>query len=108
VGTLSTTNSKPFWVVICSVCKKRVNVTTGGTDYEGHAVHDDCGIPEPTHALRNRRQELNQSSRGGAAGGVGEGEGGKEEGGAGFESLLREAAGFPGSRIQKSFPRNYT
>jgi hypothetical protein len=44
------TNSKPFWVVICSVCGKRVNDDTGYIDNDGRAVHDECYAPEPALA----------------------------------------------------------
>jgi len=36
------TSSKPFWVVICSVCGKRVNDDLAYIDDDGHAVHDEC------------------------------------------------------------------
>ena len=41
------TTSKPFWVVMCSVCGKRVNDGAGSIDDDGHAVHDECYAPEP-------------------------------------------------------------
>ena len=41
------TTSKPFWVVMCSVCGKRVNDDTGLLDDDGNAVHDECYASEP-------------------------------------------------------------
>ena len=52
------TTSKPFWVVICSVCGKRVNDDTGLIDDDGRAVHDECYAPEP---LRARQKLPNQT-----------------------------------------------
>jgi hypothetical protein len=40
------TTSKPFWVVICSVCGKRVNGDTSHTEDDGHTVHDECCVSE--------------------------------------------------------------
>lgn len=40
------TNSKPFWVVICSVCGKRVNVETSSIYDRGGAVHSGCYASE--------------------------------------------------------------
>jgi hypothetical protein len=36
------TSSAPFYVRICSICGKRVNVESRKTDEEGRAVHEDC------------------------------------------------------------------
>jgi uncharacterized Zn finger protein (UPF0148 family) len=36
------TSSAPFYVRICSVCGKRINVESRKTDEEGHAVHEEC------------------------------------------------------------------
>ena len=36
------TSSKPFWVVICSVCGKRIHDGTACTDDNVPAVHDEC------------------------------------------------------------------
>lgn len=44
------TTSKPFWVVMCSVCGKRVNDDAGFLDDDGHAVHDECYAPGPLPA----------------------------------------------------------
>lgn len=47
------TTSKPFWVVICAVCGKRVNDDLGFFDDEGRAVHDECYAPEPSLTSQN-------------------------------------------------------
>jgi hypothetical protein len=38
------TSSAPFYVRICSICGKRVNVESRKTDEEGRAVHEDCRV----------------------------------------------------------------
>ena len=52
------TTSKPFWVVMCSVCGKRINDDAGYMDDAGHAVHNECYGPavltsqeSPTHTV---------------------------------------------------------
>ncbi|HZC23067.1 MAG TPA: hypothetical protein VE866_06990 [Candidatus Binatia bacterium] len=47
------TTSKPFWVVICAVCGKRVHDGLGSFDDEGRAVHDECYASEPSLASQN-------------------------------------------------------
>ena len=45
------TTSKPFWVVICSVCGKRVNRVNDDTGYiDDDAVHHECYASEPAPA----------------------------------------------------------
>ena len=44
------TTSKPFWVVMCSVCGKRINDDAGPIDDDGHAAHDECYAPGPVLA----------------------------------------------------------
>ena len=34
--------SSPFFVLICSICGKRINVESRSTDEDGHAVHEEC------------------------------------------------------------------
>lgn len=36
------TSPAPFWVLMCSICNKRVNVETLKTDGNGHAFHEEC------------------------------------------------------------------
>ena len=36
------TSPAPFYVRICSICGKRVNVESRKTDEEGHPVHEEC------------------------------------------------------------------
>jgi hypothetical protein len=36
------TSPASFYVRICSVCGKRVNVESHKTDEDGHAVHEEC------------------------------------------------------------------
>jgi hypothetical protein len=36
------TSPIPFFVLICSICGKRVNVESGKIDEDGHAVHEEC------------------------------------------------------------------
>lgn len=43
-------NSKPFWVVICAVCGKRVNDDASSIDDDGRAVHEECYAPQPSLA----------------------------------------------------------
>jgi hypothetical protein len=38
----------PFFVVVCSICQKRVNVETSKTDENGHAVHEACYVSKIT------------------------------------------------------------
>ena len=53
------TNPKPFWVVICSVCGKRVNIETSYIDDDGDAVHDECGVrPRPYISAITRNQTV--------------------------------------------------
>jgi hypothetical protein len=40
-----TSPAAPFYVRICSICGKRVNVESHKTDQEGHAVHEECLSP---------------------------------------------------------------
>jgi hypothetical protein len=37
------TSPAPFYVRICSICGKRINVESSKTDQEGRAVHEECG-----------------------------------------------------------------
>jgi hypothetical protein len=34
--------SAPFWVLMCSICGKRVNMETLKTDGDGQAFHQEC------------------------------------------------------------------
>ena len=36
------TSPAPFWVLMCSICGKRVSVETLKTDGDGHAFHEEC------------------------------------------------------------------
>jgi hypothetical protein len=36
------TSPASFFVRICSICGKRVNVESRKTDEEGHPVHEEC------------------------------------------------------------------
>lgn len=36
------TSVAPFWVLMCSICGKRVNVETPKTDGDGLAFHEEC------------------------------------------------------------------
>jgi hypothetical protein len=36
------TSPGPFFVLICSICGRRVNVESRKTDKDGHAVHEEC------------------------------------------------------------------
>jgi hypothetical protein len=36
------TSPAPFWVLMCTVCGKRVNAETLKTDTDGHAFHEEC------------------------------------------------------------------
>jgi hypothetical protein len=36
------TSPAPFYVRICSICGKRVNIESRKTDEEGHSVHEEC------------------------------------------------------------------
>src|SRR5579859_4538360 len=42
------TNSGPFEILICSICRKRIAVETGNTDEYGNAVHEACYISRVT------------------------------------------------------------
>lgn len=42
--------ASPFFVVICSICQKRVNVETSKTDENGHAVHEECYVSKITRS----------------------------------------------------------
>ena len=36
------TSPASFYVRICSICGKRVNIESRKTDEEGHAIHEEC------------------------------------------------------------------
>jgi hypothetical protein len=36
----------PFYVRICSICGKRVNVESRKTDEDGHAVYEECCLSQ--------------------------------------------------------------
>jgi len=38
----------PFFIVVCSICRKRVNVKTSKTDENGYAVHEECYVSKIT------------------------------------------------------------
>ena len=38
----------PFFIVVCSICRKRVNVKTSKTDENGYAVHEECYVSKTT------------------------------------------------------------
>ena len=49
------TSPGPFFVFICSRCRKRVNVESSKTDEEGLAVHEECLLSE-VHSEKSKRQ----------------------------------------------------
>jgi hypothetical protein len=43
------TSPGSFFVLICSICGRRVNVESRKTDKDGHAVHEECCLsPGPS------------------------------------------------------------
>jgi hypothetical protein len=51
------TSPAPFYVRICSICGKRINVESRKTDQEGHAVHEECG-----HGKKSEGQLVRKTS----------------------------------------------
>jgi hypothetical protein len=48
------TNSGPFQVLVCSICRKRVNVETSKADENGNAIHEECYVARLTEKTRKR------------------------------------------------------
>jgi hypothetical protein len=48
------TNSGPFQVLVCSICRKRVNVETSKADENGNAIHEECYVSRVTVKTRER------------------------------------------------------
>ncbi len=44
--------TSPFFVRICSVCAKRVNVESRETDEDGQALHEEC-LPRRGHSKKS-------------------------------------------------------
>jgi hypothetical protein len=43
-----------FYVRICSICGKRVNVESRKTDEEGHAIHEECCVSRGNKKLERQ------------------------------------------------------
>jgi hypothetical protein len=55
------TSPASFYVRICSICGKRVNVESDKTDENGHAVHEEC-CPSQGQSRKSEGQLTRQTS----------------------------------------------
>jgi hypothetical protein len=54
------TSPAPFYVRICSICGKRVNVESPKTDKDGNAVHEECCLSRG-HSKKSEGQLTRQT-----------------------------------------------